>query len=233
MARPAKYPVTKIEAGMHMNMLTAMYPDPDKRYWHFRCNCGNYKRIRIDNFYSAHTVSCGCQRNNKHFDKEYIIQKYKRSGPVYEGRRYGFLQVEKYSATAGAWILTCDCGNTVVMTNKQVALQSATGSCGCYQRYAQSESTKKKDCKKSNKPYQRKLFAFDEWRYKKKKREECIPRNELQRLHKEGLKNNISAKAAMDSGMTYGQYMAQKQLKEYEKEWEAIRERFSAMSKSS
>lgn len=58
-----KYTITP---GFRSHWLTAIEQSPrvrGKRYWLFRCDCGNIKRINIYPVIEGRVKSCGCQQN--------------------------------------------------------------------------------------------------------------------------------------------------------------------------
>lgn len=92
-----------------------------------RCDCGNTKRVRLNNIRSGNTKSCGC------LEKE-LVHGRRRN---YIGERFGRLTVMEELPSVRKNVrrfkCKCDCGNeTIVCFNDLV--RNMTRSCGCYRK---------------------------------------------------------------------------------------------------
>ena len=95
--------------GKRFGKLTIIEPahvDKKSKYYICKCDCGNYKTIRLDNLKYRKTTSCGCLKYEKH---------------ISAGKKFGCLTVtriteEKSSDGSFLYECRCTCGKTVKTT---------------------------------------------------------------------------------------------------------------------
>lgn len=101
-----------------------------QRMFQCLCDCGNVCNVRLNDFRSGKSTSCGCKRNlanhirmfedltGQTFNRLTVIKRVKDS-------------VRKNGEKKVRWLCKCQCGNEVYVTSD--ALKSGnTKSCGCY-----------------------------------------------------------------------------------------------------
>lgn len=117
------------EYHKHYNRLTLLYRMPDEghhTYWCCKCDCGKYKRIRLDSIKNGFIQSCGC------YNKEIMLNSY----DDLKGQSFGFLQVLELTEyhqnkhSGKIWRCKCNnCGNDNVFMRSDTIKKSI--SCGC------------------------------------------------------------------------------------------------------
>lgn len=114
--------------GKRFGKLTIIEPahtDKKSKYYICKCDCGNYKTIRLDNLKYRKTTSCGCLKYEKH---------------ISAGKKFGLLTPIEFSYTDNRktyWICKCDCGN--IKKVRADHLKSGTVvSCGCKKKSDQN-----------------------------------------------------------------------------------------------
>ena len=113
--------------GMKYGKLTAIEKievKSSKKYWKWKCECGNEKIIRADLVKGGYVKSCGCLWGKS--KKKPLI--------ILEGSKYGKLTVIKQAGrNKQNYIMyecKCECGNTVTVTGSRLHRGKAK-SCGC------------------------------------------------------------------------------------------------------
>ena len=120
--------------------------------WKCRCECGRETTVRAIKLRRGDTKTCGyCQLNEKYQDRAFVTENGKKSLDL-TGLTFGRLTVigpadpliQPSGQQKRCWIATCSCGNPEPVRVQAYALTSGvTQSCGCLQREATSEATKK------------------------------------------------------------------------------------------
>lgn len=106
-------------------------PDGRKqRRYECLCDCGNTCCVRVNDFRSGKSTSCGCKRNKANHDRMFEDL----TGQTF-GRLTVVRRVEDHITITGtkrvSWLCKCTCGNYCVVT--AISLKSGnTKSCGCY-----------------------------------------------------------------------------------------------------
>ena len=106
--------------------------NPGKREVMCLCDCGNEKRVSLNNLRYGNTTSCGC------FEKENIRKRRKHN---IVGERFGRLivvgEIEPIKNTR-QFMCKCDCGNEKVVRIPDLLL-GRTRSCGCLRKEISKE----------------------------------------------------------------------------------------------
>ena len=89
-----------------LTIIESAHTDKKSKYYICKCDCGNYKTIRLDNLKYRKTTSCGCLKYEKH---------------ISVGKKFGCLTVtriteEKNSDGSFLYECRCTCGKTVKTT---------------------------------------------------------------------------------------------------------------------
>lgn len=98
--------------------------------WICRCDCGAIKEIDYQKLKNRTTLSCGCLRNEKVFNVNFVDlvgQKYNRLTFI----RY--LEEGERKTNGYNWICKCDCGN-FIHANASKVKSGHTKSCGCLEK---------------------------------------------------------------------------------------------------
>lgn len=100
-----------------------------RAFWDCLCDCGNYVTVAAFSLLNGRTQSCGCLQKDK-TKCEFVNL---------SGKRFGRLTVinlidsnAQDSRRDRKWLCKCDCGNTVVYSEKQLLKSKNVHSCGCY-----------------------------------------------------------------------------------------------------
>ena len=113
--------------NMRFGRLVALYPTEERSsgchvIWYCRCDCGNSILVSTDHLRSGNTQSCGCLKREK-------------AMVDLTNMRFGRLTVlypteERSSEGSVVWHCLCDCGNTTLVSSKNLH-SGNTQSCGC------------------------------------------------------------------------------------------------------
>lgn len=103
-----------------------------QRMYFCACDCGNTCTVRVNDFQSGKSTSCGCKRNKTNHNRMF---------EDLSGRTFGRLtvikRVEDYVKKSGEkkvqWLCKCSCGNEILVTSHALKCGN-TKSCGCYKR---------------------------------------------------------------------------------------------------
>ena len=94
-------------------------------FWECECSCGTLTTVLGTDLRKGHTQSCGCLQKERSSDASRIDE---------IGNKYGKLVILNYAHAeedwTAFWNCQCDCGNTVVVSGKQLRY-GKTKSCGC------------------------------------------------------------------------------------------------------
>ena len=101
-------------------------PNPKKRFWVCRCDCGKETIVLTSYLTSGHTKSCGCRR---------ATAMAKTMATNLKGQKFGKLTVleatdERASDGCIMWKCKCDCGN-IHFVNTNSLKNGDIQSCGC------------------------------------------------------------------------------------------------------
>lgn len=121
--------------GQKFGRLTVVKEDgTDKRsmrWWTCICDCGNTVHARTQDLTQGNTRSCGC------YKKDRIHETFAKD---ISGQRFGKLVAVKCVSKPGdglmKWLCKCDCGNTSVVTVRNLN-SGHTRSCGCMCSYGE------------------------------------------------------------------------------------------------
>ena len=121
--------------GQKFGRLTVVKEDgTDKRsmrWWTCVCDCGNTVHARTQDLTQGNTRSCGC------YKKDRIHETFAKD---ISGQRFGKLVAVKCVSKPGdglmKWLCKCDCGNTSVVTVRNLN-SGHTRSCGCMCSYGE------------------------------------------------------------------------------------------------
>ena len=128
--------------------------DGKNSHWKFRCKCGNTVVRSMKKIKESKTPSCGCymteiiqKAEEKRQQEKAIVEQRKRYNKEnsirnrdLSGEKYGKLEVikrlEKKDDAKSEYLCKCDCGNSVIKTQKYLINKSSNLSCGCGRKNA-------------------------------------------------------------------------------------------------
>lgn len=118
-----------------VNKLTILYRTENigkNAYVVCKCECGNYKKIRLSHIRKNLITSCGCNQseNGKTHAIDFSQEKFGRLTPLYPTNKRSFANI--------IWICQCDCGNTIEVSTSNLK-NGNTKSCGCLKKERQSK----------------------------------------------------------------------------------------------
>lgn len=125
-------------SGQKSGLLTALFetdpwilPDGRKqRMYKCQCECGNTCNVRVNDFRSGRSTSCGCRRNQSNHDRMFedlTGQTFNRLTVIRRVEDH----IQKSGSKKVSWLCRCQCGNYCVVAS--TSLKSGnTKSCGCY-----------------------------------------------------------------------------------------------------
>lgn len=123
--------------------------DGKNSHWKFRCKCGNTVVRSMKKIKESKTPSCGCymteiiqKAEEKRQQEKAIVEqrrRYNKENSIrnrdLSGEKYGKLEVikrlEKKDDAKSEYLCKCDCGNSVIKTQKYLINKSSNLSCGC------------------------------------------------------------------------------------------------------
>lgn len=108
-----------------------------------QCECGNHKTVRDDHLKSGNTISCGCARKDRVYNRIKDLT----------GQKFGKLTVLSYAFSdkhrVSHYLCECECGNQKIISGQNLS-KGLTKSCGCI----------KKSKKSNDKPQKRDRFKW-------------------------------------------------------------------------
>lgn len=89
-----------------------------------KCDCGNEKKVLLNNLKHKQVTSCGCDKKDYRKNTLFLLS------DDFIGKRFGKLVVDSYDTEKKKWKCICDCGN-VTYVKKGSLTSGNTKSCGC------------------------------------------------------------------------------------------------------